>query len=688
MDKRATQRITIEDNAGQTIAPGITVLFDVSRLANTRLKHSGISRYAREMLHGLSNVRDVRVQPVLLKPTDLNKGDFRDDLAGFSDYLGMPVVLPDQVRLLGIKTKTVLFSPYGPLEHLPNMQPTVRFVTIHDILHISRSDLYLADNARNHIDSVLQSLSVTDYVLTDSEYTRMELLQVLPLNPDNVTAEPLGVSRIYRKRSAADVRRFCKANDLTPGRYFVMFAQRDPRKNVASTLEGIRRFLIENPDTDMKFVTIGSGVNTEHLQKAFEDSAMPADKVQMLVAPEDEEVALAYSGARAMLFPSLGEGFGLPPLEAMSCGCPVITSSLTSLPEVVRTAGLYITPTEPDDVKGAIAALSHSDQLADELARRALEESKGYSWKQAAETAAKLFTRATETEKATLTEVSTLHSDMASHGKLSGRDLLGHAPEWIERGGALVPSGGLALYGNTLGRTQLFVDTQTQGVHAIYTEITHPGQRFGLSVILRPIGNDRAVIWATQLSGGQSLDKCELYVDLGSYKIERSREEGDMEIVSQEVSGIGDGWARIELEIRCPEVEDGGLRLTVGGRPANLRTSAYTGSGGNVFELLSARITGEETAQADATPDEPELGVPADDDAHSVMEDALDDGTDDLVIEIIGDDGDEDNHDAMPAAAPRPTAVPAGAGMSDYDALDETADADDGDDDELRISFI
>ncbi|GAI86912.1 unnamed protein product, partial [marine sediment metagenome] len=99
----------------------------------------------------------------------------------------------------------------------------------------------------------------------------------------------------------------------------------------------------------------------------------------------DEEVALYYSNARCLLFPSLYEGFGFPALEAMACGCPVITSDNSSLPEVVGDAGVMVNPYDTDSLAQAMREVLTNSKLRDDMVRKGLEQSKKFSWERAAE---------------------------------------------------------------------------------------------------------------------------------------------------------------------------------------------------------------------------------------------------------------------------------------------------------------
>jgi glycosyltransferase involved in cell wall biosynthesis len=114
-------------------------------------------------------------------------------------------------------------------------------------------------------------------------------------------------------------------------------------------------------------------------------------KVTFLDYVPDEELAALYSGAVAFIFPSLYEGFGIPPLEAMACGCPVIASKVASLPEVCGEAAVYVDPCDNDSIAGGIFKTANDKQLQDTLRQKGLERVKSFSYREAAEKLVKIL---------------------------------------------------------------------------------------------------------------------------------------------------------------------------------------------------------------------------------------------------------------------------------------------------------
>jgi glycosyltransferase involved in cell wall biosynthesis len=172
-----------------------------------------------------------------------------------------------------------------------------------------------------------------------------------------------------------------RARHRLPERFILTVATLEPRKNLPFLIEAYRRFR-RLTGTKLGLVIVGrAGWKLESLQPALRESGQ--EIVLTGFVPQRDLVAL-YNLAEVFVLPSLYEGFGLPPLEAMACGCPVIVSNRGSLPEVVADAGLLIDPENPDSLVRAIGRVEANQSLRDELARRGLKRAKQFSWKTSA----------------------------------------------------------------------------------------------------------------------------------------------------------------------------------------------------------------------------------------------------------------------------------------------------------------
>ena len=164
--------------------------------------------------------------------------------------------------------------------------------------------------------------------------------------------------------------------------YFLTVCTLEPRKNLDSVIRGFARLRRERGNAaDTVLVLVGNvGWQTEAIDRALEENSDCRHAVLQTGYVPDEDLAALYSGALAFVYPSRVEGFGLPPLEAMQCGTPVITSNVSSLPEVVGEDGLLVDPDNLDALCAAMAALHDDPKLRAELSARGLARAKRFSW--------------------------------------------------------------------------------------------------------------------------------------------------------------------------------------------------------------------------------------------------------------------------------------------------------------------
>jgi glycosyltransferase involved in cell wall biosynthesis len=180
------------------------------------------------------------------------------------------------------------------------------------------------------------------------------------------------------------------------GDYILAVGSIQPRKNLARLVEafaGLRRK--RSQDKLPRLVIVGKQAWLyEETLRAVEASGVRADVTFTGYAPETDLPAL-YSGALCFVYPSYFEGFGLPPLEAMRCGAPVVAGDRTSLPEVVGDAGLLVNPFDVEEISAALARLIDDQQLRATLSARGLARAAQFDWRETARLTLEVYTRAT-----------------------------------------------------------------------------------------------------------------------------------------------------------------------------------------------------------------------------------------------------------------------------------------------------
>jgi glycosyltransferase involved in cell wall biosynthesis len=228
------------------------------------------------------------------------------------------------------------------------------------------------------------------HILTISNFMRSELVETLKIPKDAVTAIPLAHDPCFYPRSQQDIVKMLGRNDL-PKEYILFVGTLEPRKNLSLLIKALSR-------TKNKIPLILTGWKGWGDKQWLNDiKHLGLEKRVFFTDYVDEEtLACLYSGASAFIYPSLYEGFGLPVLEAMACGCPVICSHAASLPEVAGNAALFIDPAEPDDLACKIDQVLQDTGLRSVLTEKGLQRAQGFSWQKTALQTLAVFSRVSE----------------------------------------------------------------------------------------------------------------------------------------------------------------------------------------------------------------------------------------------------------------------------------------------------
>jgi glycosyltransferase involved in cell wall biosynthesis len=209
-------------------------------------------------------------------------------------------------------------------------------------------------------------------IVTVSEFSRTELSRRAGIAPRRLDVVPQGCEHI--KQPPADQGVFSRL-PVSPGRYLLAVGSRSPHKNIGLLAAALPRL----GEGTLPLVLAG-GANP----RVFGDTTATLDEgVHSAGYVTDGELRALYEGACCFVYPSLYEGFGIPPLEAMMCGCPVIVSRAAALPEVCGEAALYCDPRDPEDLAKSIRMLIQDPCRRDQLRRLGLERAQGFTWERA-----------------------------------------------------------------------------------------------------------------------------------------------------------------------------------------------------------------------------------------------------------------------------------------------------------------
>jgi glycosyltransferase involved in cell wall biosynthesis len=269
---------------------------------------------------------------------------------------------------------------YSPDFVLPPLQQrTPALLTVHDLSFLRHPETF-PEALRTYLEqAVPRSVARADHILADSHATRRDLIELLDVRPDKVTTLHLGVSSRFSAVEAPGERSHLEARyKLGSKPYVLAVGTVQPRKNIRRLIEAIDA-LVSAHD-----VTLALAGQPAWLSDPILEAAAARDYVRVLGFVADEDLPALYRQAEVFAFPSLYEGFGLPPLEAMACGTPVVASSASSVPEAVGDAGLLIDPRDVPVMTSTLARALTDEALRGTLRRRGLARAAEFTWERAA----------------------------------------------------------------------------------------------------------------------------------------------------------------------------------------------------------------------------------------------------------------------------------------------------------------
>ncbi|HMQ32356.1 MAG TPA: glycosyltransferase family 1 protein, partial [Chloroflexaceae bacterium] len=231
--------------------------------------------------------------------------------------------------------------------------------------------------------SLALSLRQAAAVVTISESARADIARLYGLPAARLAVTPLAADARFSPRPAAEVAA-ARARHGLPERYALYVGSNKPHKNLLALLRAWE-LLGRGPGHGGRMLAIAGHEDRKHpeLRRYVGERGLSAG-LRLLPNLPDADLPALYSGAEVFVFPSLYEGFGLPPLEAMACGVPVLCSAAASLPEVVGDAALTFDPASPEALAEGLARLLGDAELRRELRARGLRRAREFSWRRTA----------------------------------------------------------------------------------------------------------------------------------------------------------------------------------------------------------------------------------------------------------------------------------------------------------------
>lgn len=362
------------------------VTFDISPYVH---RHAGLGRYAGELLAGMRELAPQNEYLGLYHATHAIRGE-----GALRDIKTVRIPLdakPWRMSvLLAYFTRVNMdrWLPPGDIFHgtdhlLPPLKNAREVFTIHDLIFRFFPEYHLPLN-RWFLDLMLpRFMQRADAIIAVSENTKNDVMRLMNIPAEKITVIPEGVHRSFRPIGEREELERVRAAYRLPERFILFFSTIEPRKNLFTLLDAYAELLKRDAELPYLVVMGRKGWLYEATLRHMRDLGL-TERVILTDWVSSEDVPRILNLAEVFVFPSLYEGFGLTPLEAMACGTAVISSNASSLPEVVGDAGILLEPRDTAGFAQAIQRVLSDELLRQDLRARGLKQAAQFTWERAA----------------------------------------------------------------------------------------------------------------------------------------------------------------------------------------------------------------------------------------------------------------------------------------------------------------
>ena len=357
-------------------------------------QQGGNETYIRNLISALAEI-DQSNQYTLYFCQAQAAEEWRNRFANFSvrllpaptPLIRVPVALDFELRKRPVDVLHVQFTA-------PLFCPAPIVTTIHDLAFEHYPETFTRRGRMQLKLTVRNTTRRAAHILTVSEFSRQDIIKTYRVAPEKITVTHNGYDKNFCPNlSAPDEASLIKKKFGISREYLLALGSLQPRKNLIRLLRAYTTLRKNHPDFRHQMVIVGRRLwLTNDIMRQVQNHEFVNDIILTGYAEEQDLPAL-YRSATALVYPSLFEGFGLPPLEAMACGTPVITSNNSSLPEVVGEAGLLINALDENSIGQSILQICSDDALRNKLSKAGLERAQFFSWREAARKTLAVYVR-------------------------------------------------------------------------------------------------------------------------------------------------------------------------------------------------------------------------------------------------------------------------------------------------------
>lgn len=257
----------------------------------------------------------------------------------------------------------------------------VSVITVHDLIAFLHPHFHQTKATVLEHLFFRMALRKTRSVLVPSENTKKDLIRMFKYPEEKIAVTPLGVEIGVGKNTSTEALKTMKEKYKLPEKYILTVSGLEPRKNISVLLDAVNELAKKHAHIALVIVG-GKGWKSEATQEKVRAAG---SRVLHIENCDSADLSAIYAGAKLFVFPSLYEGFGLPPLEAMAAGCPVVCSNAASLPEVVGNCALLFDPRRPTELQMQIEKILANPELREDLINRGKKRAAEFTWKRTAE---------------------------------------------------------------------------------------------------------------------------------------------------------------------------------------------------------------------------------------------------------------------------------------------------------------
>lgn len=347
--------------------------------------------YADALVNGLKTVRpDWEIIQLVPRQQKLYGNSFFN---GVSKYYQRYWKYPQNIKKQDVDIFHVIDHSDGHLIHWLKNTGKTTIITCHDLVNSINPENATSQAKITSVTMAawkwsLQGLRKAEHIISVSNHTAKDIVKILNLRQEKLTVVPNGVDSVFRPLPIPEVELFRQQHQISPGKiYLLSFGSNQPRKNFITVLKVLKA--LKTKGMPIHLFKTGSELNEEF--KTFIHKHNLSDSITDFGRPDKATLIKIYNAADILLSPSLYEGFGITILEAMACGKPVITSNVTSLPEVAGDAGILVNPTDVEEIVEAVFRLQNDVEYRKVLIDKGFDRVKLFTWEKTAEQVAKIY---------------------------------------------------------------------------------------------------------------------------------------------------------------------------------------------------------------------------------------------------------------------------------------------------------